>query len=197
MVEVKNEEKLEELYDKLENNMIEINKDMNVTAYQTFNENEMVPDIMKREDNGIMKNTKTYFKNLKKAKDFDKIIKYIPFEDLQEIENKIYHYENSEFAEILSDFYILEINWWEGLCDTNEFIKSYIDILNENGNKGYDVIYPSFNENLSGDNEYELRVYNPITTSDELYYANDGFCKEFETLDEAFAYIENISNKNN
>jgi len=140
---------------------------------------------------------KTYFENLRKSKDFDKLIKNISFNDLQTIENHINEYESLVSAEIPNDFYTLEIKWWEGLCDTNEFIETYIDVLNENGNKGYDVVYPSFNENLSEDNEYELRVYNPITTLDELYYANDGFCKEFETLDEAFAYIENISSKNN
>lgn len=197
MVEVKNEEKLEELYNKLEDSMIEVNKDINVTAYQTYNTNEIVPDIMKREDNDIMKNIKTYFENLKKSKDFDRIIKYIPFEDLQKIENRINQYETSIQQENSEEFHSIEINWWEGLYDTDDFIKFYMDILNNYNGKGYDVIYPSFNESLSGDNEYEIRVYNPITTLDKLYYANDGFCKEFETLDEAFVYIENISNKNN
>lgn len=52
------------------------------------------------------------------------------------------------------------------------------------------IIYPSFNENLSFDNCYELRIYNDLTKQDNLYYDKDGFCKEFETIDEAFEYIE-------
>ena len=196
MVEVKNEEKLEELYNNLENNMIEINKDINVTAYQTYNKDEIIPDIMKRDDENATK-TKFYFEYLKKSKNFNKIVKSIPFENLQEIENCIKQYETSESTEMIYDFYTFEINWWEGLCNTNDLVEFYMNILNNYNGKGYDVIYPSFNENLSGDNKYELRIYNPITTSDELYYANDGFCKEFETLDEAFSYIESISNKIN
>lgn len=139
--------------------------------------------------------TKFYFENLKKSKDFNKIVKSIPFKNLQEIENCINQYETSAFTAMIYDSYTFEINWWEGLYDTNDFIEFYMGILNNYNGKGYDVIYPSFNENLSGDNKYELKIYNPITTSDELYYAYDGFCKEFETLDEAFSYIESISSK--
>ena len=53
------------------------------------------------------------------------------------------------------------------------------------------IIYPSFNENLSLDNCYELRIYNYLTKQDNLYYAKDDFCKEFETLNEAIEYIQN------
>ena len=53
------------------------------------------------------------------------------------------------------------------------------------------IIYPSFNENLSFDNYYELRIYNYLTKQDNLYYAKDNFCKEFKTLNEAIEYIQN------
>lgn len=121
MIEVKNEEKLEELYDKLEESMEEPNQNMKVTAYETYNYDELIPDIMKRNDN---------------------------------IEKE--HYKNNN----------------------------------------YNIIYPSFNENLSGDNLFELRVHNTMTDTDELYYAKDGFCKEFETLNEAYDYLATIPEYN-
>lgn len=52
------------------------------------------------------------------------------------------------------------------------------------------VIYSHFNENLSFDNCYELRIYNYRTKKDNLYYAKDGFCKEFETREETTNYIQ-------
>lgn len=121
MIEVKNEEKLEELYDKLEESMKESNQNMNVTAYETYNDDELIPDIMKRND---------------------------------DIKKEYYKRNN------------------------------------------YNIIYPSFNENLSGDNLFELRVRNSMADTDELYYAKDGFCKEFETLNEAYDYLATIPEYN-
>lgn len=68
--------------------------------------------------------------------------------------------------------------------------KQYFKSLRKLKKRKASIIYPSFNENLSFDNCYELRIYNYITKQDNLYYDKDGFCKEFETIDEAFEYIE-------
>lgn len=131
---------------------------------------------------------KTYFKNLRTAKDFEQIIPFFSFEDLTYFEKEIEDYENS--TESLSEEdYPTIILWWEGLIDTMSLINSY-DLESS-------IVYPSFNENLSDDNMYELRVCfpNEFGKSDELpdklFYASDGFCKEFKSMDEAWNWIEN------
>ena len=124
---------------------------------------------------------KTYFNNLKKAKEFATLVKYFTFPMLIVFEREIDEYENSTKEQSENSSHSGIIEWWEGLID----IITLIDI--------YDckdmVIYPSFNENLSEDNTYELRIFDPLTLSDQLFYANDGYCKEFEIIDEAWNWI--------
>ena len=130
---------------------------------------------------------KTYFKNLKKSDDFEQILPFFSIKDLLDFEKEIKNYGNS--TKFLSEEdYPTIILWWEGLIDTMSLINSYD--LEES------IVYPSFNENLSGANMYELRISYPNEYGksdmfpDKLYYAKDGFCKEFETIDKAFEWIE-------
>ena len=132
---------------------------------------------------------KIYFKNLRTTEDFEQILPFFSMNDLFYFEKEIENYENS--TESLSERdYSTIIKWWEGLIDTMSLIHDYEDYFDEF------VIYPSFNENLSGDNMYELRICYPRRFNktddfpDKLYYGKDGFCKEFKTIDEAFQWIE-------
>ena len=133
---------------------------------------------------------KKYFKNLKTSKDFEQIIQFFSFKDLIYFEKEIDNYEKS--MKLISETadYPTIVLWWEGLIDTMSLINSY-DLEDE-------IIYPSFNENLSGDNMYELRISYPNkmgkdydgTSNNELFYDSNGFCREFETIDEAWNWIE-------
>ena len=133
---------------------------------------------------------KIYFKNLRTTEDFEQILPFFSMNDLFYFEKEIENYENS--TESLSERdYSTIIKWWKGLIDTMSLIHNYEDYFDEF------VIYPSFNENLSEDNMYELRISYPNRYGksdefpDKLYYFKDEFCKEFETIDEAFEWIEN------
>lgn len=133
---------------------------------------------------------KNYFKNLRKSEDFEQIIQFFSFEDLSYFEKEIEDYEHSMKLISETTDYPTIILWWEGLIDTMSLLNSY-DLEDK-------IIYPSFNENLSDNNIYELRICYPNQMdkdydgpTDQLFYASDGFCKEFKTIDEAFEWIEN------
>ena len=132
---------------------------------------------------------KTYFKNLRTMEDFEQILPFFSMKDLFYFEKEIADYENSTESSSEKDYSTI-IKWWEGLIDTMSLIHDFEDYFDEF------VIYPSFNENLSGDNTYELRICFPKRFNktndfpDKLYYRKDGFCKEFKTIDEAFQWIE-------